>query len=1304
MKKTILLFQAFLCLCSFELNSQTISNTFFAQNYWMPNRAPFTGQLQSWWPEIQSSGVKYMRIGGKDYDGTDMWSLGDPSYIEINAIIDEIQAKGIIPIIQVPIDDNLSAAANASICADYVDNINNTNSQGIVYWEIGNEPDGSYSSVSTFNTTAGIESYIKTVSTAMKGVTGQSSFIKIIGPSLSYYDYTMYHALMDGGANDITGSGPNGYYIDVIAFNTYPFQDEAFVQSSDRNDVISYIKSNDQYEDILDDIVDYIPAARIGNLKIAITEANVSVNQDRLNKGASGIGPGSFIGGQYWADFMGESLEWGVEFVAFWSVVEGTSGNNYLTDIGYISSETSQKRSSYWHYHMMANNFAGTFLNNDYNGTLANSAEHKAFGYVNTVLDEFGILIMNQSLTYPGGTNFDNSFTINFNNTNPSSGDIRIKINESTTTTSYSCRIKTESTSLLIFDATTGLLKRRIDYSIDDAKNNLEPKTTFSSSDAYIADGSIWGSTDNGVEPYYGNAWDLPFSDDIWIRNYSNSGGGYDASASGGLYSGPTGPLADEPADWTTDPTKVPRIFVRVRNKGCGTAAAGTVEVYCIPSTTVDVWNTSWTYVGSASVLAFSGPEYVCQIPFSNIGTFPNPGTASVDYCFVARFVSANDPMFWEELALPVTPYTNSGHHIKYNNNYAQDNKTMINTADNSFAFNWGNISANTLTARMDFNSLYRPGTPFTDVGIVKIDLGPALYAKWVTGGKVGSGVIEVKSKCHSVAGTCIHPHLLRDGTVNNSESPFALIVTNPEAFIGNITLGPNESYNVRATFNYTEASNVQEFYSFDIREFSNETGYTGAMRYVIKPSFCDPVDAGKDQTVGRGCKATLTATPAIPGALYSWYDNNTGVLIDTGRVIQVSPLFGTTYEVQVKNPNGCIVYDSVRITVQYSRMCPIKDYALSCPVPGVSPKELIGYITSPTTLINDTAYIRGTLTISSLASLTLENMIVVVEQGGDIKVNPGGKLVIRGSVLSGCSGQTWGGITVTGNNTDPNQVYIEGTQILHAAKPLTTDHVQRLEFLDNVVVGDSTGIYLKHNKEFIINGNYFEDFAVGVQTFQTLPSTGLSQIKENYFLKTDVGLSFKNDNHATLSIECNLFDEFAMYGIYSKNTTLKNQGSLLSGAGNAFINSTSTMVNAPLYHNGVPMTYYYDPLNPISLTTNLTLTAVSLPGGTKVCDSILRTMEQSPEPIADNDNSVSYKLYPNPNTGAMTFDYELAETETGVFLIYDMTGRIVAKYSLNKESKSLSIKEEGLQNGLYFYSVIVNGITRKSDKLIIIK
>ncbi|MBK7183362.1 MAG: T9SS type A sorting domain-containing protein, partial [Bacteroidetes bacterium] len=84
---------------------------------------------------------------------------------------------------------------------------------------------------------------------------------------------------------------------------------------------------------------------------------------------------------------------------------------------------------------------------------------------------------------------------------------------------------------------------------------------------------------------------------------------------------------------------------------------------------------------------------------------------------------------------------------------------------------------------------------------------------------------------------------------------------------------------------------------------------------------------------------------------------------------------------------------------------------------------------------------------------------------------------------------------------------------------------------------------------------------------------------------------------------------------------------------------------------------------------------------------------------------SKAVKLYPNPNNGNMMLDYSLNETEVGKLNIYDVSGRLIDSYNLlSGENKQLNINKTDLENGIYFYEVIINDKLQASDKLIIIK
>jgi hypothetical protein len=82
--------------------------------------------------------------------------------------------------------------------------------------------------------------------------------------------------------------------------------------------------------------------------------------------------------------------------------------------------------------------------------------------------------------------------------------------------------------------------------------------------------------------------------------------------------------------------------------------------------------------------------------------------------------------------------------------------------------------------------------------------------------------------------------------------------------------------------------------------------------------------------------------------------------------------------------------------------------------------------------------------------------------------------------------------------------------------------------------------------------------------------------------------------------------------------------------------------------------------------------------------------------------SSGNCKVYPNPNDGNMTLEYEAQENQSGEFAIFDMTGRQVATYQLLPGNNRMEINLTGLSTGMYFYKMVLDGQVVKSDKLII--
>jgi hypothetical protein len=430
-----------------------ISPRFFGQNAWMPhavgdstkcslpNCVPLsTDPNDAVWRDVYNSGVVSMRYGGHAVDND-----ADPQLQETLdqylAMVDAMRAKGIEPIIQVPFDADHYIAKQA---ADLVGYVNITNGRGVKYWVIANEPDLHNSDYGTNGYNSGqIANYIRDFASAMKA---KDSSIKIIAPETAWYDDTIINALTTcHGADDVTGTdGAGRYYVDILSFHTYPWQ-----TAPARGTVIPYLDNTFKSNLIaLKNRVDggNTCYGRTGAnaLRMALTEANI--NWQDANDGLTGTGAKSFLAGQFWAEMLGISMLQGLEFVNFWSTIENS--------LGYIASDGTTKRPTYWHFQMMAKNFRGSAVNASEVTSITNVKEFAAVD-----VDQFAVMLMNQDTA----TSYD--YTIRFD-TDPVSGTRALKINVAAgRAVEYNSTVSLapESTLVLIFD-TSGVLKKKIEY------------------------------------------------------------------------------------------------------------------------------------------------------------------------------------------------------------------------------------------------------------------------------------------------------------------------------------------------------------------------------------------------------------------------------------------------------------------------------------------------------------------------------------------------------------------------------------------------------------------------------------------------------------------------------------------------------------------------------------------------------------------------------------------------------------------------------------------------------------------------
>ena len=440
-----LIFFSIFLFVSFQGKSQNISVKIFGQNAWMPysiGSIIYNGKLDSIWKKVIDSKAKIVRYGGIAVD------KNMPTHNQYLSIIDSIKYNGMEPVIQVPFYNNKFTAAQAAEIVEFVNIVSHKN---VKYWVIGNEPDNVYGYVNS----AQVADYIKKFSAEMKK---KDPTIKIIAPETAWYNQNILDGLTTpGGVSDITGKDSLGNFIvDLISFHIFPFRG-----TQKRSEVISFLSGPGNFEDNLSLLTRKIADCnsfhqRNSNspLRIAVTEANINWKNPQAD-GVFGVGANSFLGGQFWAEMIGICMKKNVDFINFWSVIEGN-------ELGYLNQVSTLPKPSYYHFKMLADNFNGIYCNGK-----DNKANIKSFGSKNG--NQISVIILNQDQS--------NDFIYKLRlDTNLISGTNPLKINiDAGTAIEYSDTAFEESSALLVFNSSGKLIKKCVYKLYGNADKNMPP-------------------------------------------------------------------------------------------------------------------------------------------------------------------------------------------------------------------------------------------------------------------------------------------------------------------------------------------------------------------------------------------------------------------------------------------------------------------------------------------------------------------------------------------------------------------------------------------------------------------------------------------------------------------------------------------------------------------------------------------------------------------------------------------------------------------------------------------------------------
>jgi hypothetical protein len=90
---------------------------------------------------------------------------------------------------------------------------------------------------------------------------------------------------------------------------------------------------------------------------------------------------------------------------------------------------------------------------------------------------------------------------------------------------------------------------------------------------------------------------------------------------------------------------------------------------------------------------------------------------------------------------------------------------------------------------------------------------------------------------------------------------------------------------------------------------------------------------------------------------------------------------------------------------------------------------------------------------------------------------------------------------------------------------------------------------------------------------------------------------------------------------------------------------------------------------------------------------------------IEEQQESRILDVFPNPSCGGVALDYSIISGSATKLVLFDITGRLIRTYDLSKGiNNRLNISENNLEDGVYFFSLVVDGKILQNKILIISK
>lgn len=393
------------------------------------------------------------------------------------------------------------------------------------------------------------------------------------------------------------------------------------------------------------------------------------------------------------------------------------------------------------------------------------------------------------------------------------------------------------------------------------------------------------GVDDAGLEP---NKVTDPIwhSTDIWVRNQPD---GFTVQQHQDLhYNGPQ---------------DLVYVYVRITNKSCiDFSGNGDLRLYWAKGGLYQKWDNVWTgsvsnglptgnivglpqtipplSAGESTILEFSWQPHNPSVYF--FAGFQKPWM----FCFLARIVSTEDPMTYQE-------GSNAATNARNNNNIAYKNTTIINTylppkSGSVFAGNLGNDTPIMADIHF-FTTEFEDGRIWEDAE-VWVELDDSLWTRWQQSGGEAINIEVINEEEHIIQ------------------------LTGNNARLNNLDFDADEWDILTLGVNFLiDEVDMQENYSLHIAQLlSDSQEVTGGFTYQFqRDSSRQDFEAQASSNI-QGNTVDLTANDINEPATYNWYDAN-GNLVHTGKDYTLPDTISETYKLEViANSDGHKDYYSI--------------------------------------------------------------------------------------------------------------------------------------------------------------------------------------------------------------------------------------------------------------------------------------------------------------------------------------------------------------------------------------------------------